>query len=103
MTEIKSIVLHHSASSRDGTTFEMIDNWHRARGWRKGCGYHWVIEGTGRLRIGRDPTVQGAASPPNKGRLGICTTGDMTREDERWNSDQILTLTHLLNALLAPG
>ena len=99
MREIKAIVLHHSASSRDHTTREMIDSWHRARGWHGGCGYHWVIEGSGKLRIGREPTRQGAGSPPNRGRLGICIVGDMTREDERWNSDQVLTLTHLLNAL----
>ena len=45
MRQINKIVVHHSAS-KQSTTRDQIDRWHKDRGW-SGVGYHYVIESDG--------------------------------------------------------
>ncbi len=98
MKEVKSIVIHHSASRRDTTWIKQIDEWHRARGFA-GCGYHYVIEGDGKVREGRRLPKTGAHAPPNSGRIGICITGDNTKPGERWSGEQIISARLLVASL----
>jgi len=97
--DIKFIVIHHSVSSRDKTTFESIDKYHRSKGWN-GCGYHFVITGNGSLHNGRDLTVVGCHARDdgmNYKSVGIALTGDFRTE---LPSDiQLRVLKILLNKL----
>src|SRR5262245_30992536 len=84
---IDLLVIHHSASPRE-TTLEEIDAWHRARGL-DGIGYHHVIGADGALRVGRPLARAGAhAAGHNAHSIGLCVTGDNTREDRAWSQVQ---------------
>ncbi len=99
MRQITTLVIHHSASGRDTTTLEMIEHWHiNNRGW-KSIGYHYVIEGSGIIRIGRRLPETGAHAPPNADRIGVCATGDNTVTGELWGSEQIAALHTVVNAV----
>ena len=98
MKQITTLVIHHSASGRDTTTLGEISHWHIDRGW-KDIGYHYVIEGSGIVRIGRRLPETGAHAPPNADRIGVCVTGDNTVTGELWNAEQIAALHTLVNAL----
>lgn len=90
--DIERIVVHHSASHPGSTTLELIDMWHRELGWKM-CGYHMVIEGGGELRLGRELSMVGAhVKGHNTGSIGICLTGDNTREGYEWRKSQKDTL-----------
>lgn len=74
----KGIVVHHSGSIYDN--LEKIDAYHKSKGW-DGCGYHFVIEKDGQVKIGRSLNKVGAHAKtcgPNRNRthIGICLTGD---------------------------
>ena len=99
--EIKRIIIHHSASPRDTTTKDMIDGWHRARGF-KGIGYHYVIEKAGQVVRGRPLTASGAhclADGANRDSIGICLVGNNLVKAHRWNQPQLDSLMKLLNDL----
>ncbi len=98
MNEVRTIIIHHSASSRDSTSLEKIDAWHRDRGFDE-IGYHFVIEGGGELRHGRALPRDGAHAPPNPGRIGICITGNNTQRGEEWSIEQLLSARVLIGAL----
>jgi len=84
--KVNYIVIHHSYSARDHTTLEDIRRWHLQMGWRD-VGYHYVIEGSGRLRVGRSADQVGAHAAgfnynrwTNTYSLGICLTGNFQQE-----------------------
>lgn len=82
---VKTIVIHHSASSRDNTTIENINAWHKARGFNKSslgffCGYHYVVLGTGKVIQTRRDNEIGCHTIPNDGKLGICLTGNFEKD-----------------------
>ena len=80
MRNITRIVIHHSASSRTGTTLALIDAWHRNQGY-DGIGYHRVIEGNGAVRQGRaDSRIGAHAYGHNHDSIGICVTGNFETE-----------------------
>lgn len=84
---INLLVIHHSAS-RPQTTLEEIDQWHRAR-QINGVGYHHVIRADGVLQRGRPLSVPGAhAAGHNTHSIGLCVTGDNTREEWAWTTAQ---------------
>jgi N-acetylmuramoyl-L-alanine amidase len=90
---IDLLVIHHSASPRE-TTLEQIDAWHRERGM-DGIGYHHVIGADGALRAGRPLARAGAhAAGHNAYSIGLCVTGDNTREDRAWSGVQREALAH---------
>lgn len=103
MKAITHLVVHHSASPRDTTTLEDVRRWHidphRPGGPFDEVGYHFIIEGYGRLRFGRHIRWVGAHSVPNSAKLGCCLTGDNTDPLERWSSDQLATLRLLVLSL----
>lgn len=86
------IVVHHSASDSDN--FEIIDRYHRSKGW-DGCGYHFVIEKDGTIKEGRPLRKHGAhAKNRNRTHIGICLVG--TNE---FTLIQKVSLTNLCRAL----
>jgi len=71
---IKRIIVHHTASASDWT-LEDIDAAHRDRGF-SGVGYHFVIESTGLVRLGRPvPTIGAHAKGANRDSIGVCLVG----------------------------
>ena len=88
--EIKYIIIHHSAVSREKNSeqFEAINNYHRRKGWGM-IGYHFLIEPNGRIRVGRSESQSGAhCIGRNYDSLGICLTGNFdiespTKEQEK--------------------
>lgn len=97
MKEITTIVIHHSASPRS-TTLEEIRGWHLARGFDD-IGYHYVIEASGNVLVGRSMPRTGAHARPNGSRVGICITGDNTTQGEEWSAQQLLSARQLISAL----
>ena len=88
-TNIKYIVLHHSASTKD-LSWEEIDKEHKARGF-EGFGYHFYIEKNGTIIAGRalnkqailesDTIEMGAqAKGINAISVGICFSGNFEVE-----------------------
>ena len=79
MRSIRTIVLHHTATS-ESWTWERVWRLHvLGRGWDDG-GYHFLIERGGGLRLGRPPHVQGAhVKHRNQDSLGVALVGDFTR------------------------
>ena len=47
---VEKIIVHCSATREgdDSVNVEVIDRWHKARGWR-GCGYHFVVLMDGKI------------------------------------------------------
>lgn len=81
MRTINRIVLHHSASPRDTTTWDDIYKWHvRENGWNN-IGYHWLFAYDGQNELGRPLKDVGAhAYGRNKDSLGFCLYGDFNKE-----------------------
>jgi hypothetical protein len=99
LSGISRIVLHHSASPRETTTIEDIRRWHIGRGFSD-VGYHFVIEGNGALRYGRQlDTVPAAQKGANAGTVAVCIVGDNTKTGEGWNEAQRIS-AHSLIAIL---
>ena len=74
MRGISGIIVHHTAGP-DSSTNEDIDRVHWARGFQ-GCGYHFIVEADGRIRLGRRLDLMGAhASRHNEGTIGVCFIG----------------------------
>ena len=78
LNSVNYLVVHHSASG--DVSAGTIRQWHLNRGFSD-IGYHFVIRQDGRMEKGRDLKYQGAHSVPVNGQsIGICCTGDFTRE-----------------------
>lgn len=79
------MILHHSASKRDFTTFQDIENWHKSRFnfqsslgfW---SGYHFIIMNDGTTHKTRRENEMGAHCIPNDGKIGICLVGNFEEE-----------------------
>lgn len=88
MRRVDTIYVHHSASPRS-TTIAEIRKWHLAKGWVD-IGYHFVVDGQGVIHAGRPVEVVGShVANHNAHSIGICVTGDNTKEAEVWTADQI--------------
>ena len=58
-----------------------IDRWHRARGWKNGCGYHYVIRRDGTIELGRPLEMVGAnCQYYNRHSIGICYEGGLDEQ-----------------------
>ncbi|MEM5844519.1 MAG: peptidoglycan recognition family protein [candidate division WOR-3 bacterium] len=92
------IIIHHSATSRDLTKLEAIDNYHKLKGFPKSslgyyAGYHLVITGDGtsyQTRAFDEEGCHASALGMNKKSVGICLTGNF--EQENPSSEQLKTL-----------
>ena len=96
MRKIEHIIIHCSASPNgdDRVTRDVIDRWHRERGWN-GIGYHWVIECDGGVAEGRPESVVGAhVEGQNSNSIGVCMVGT-----DRFSEAQWVALTALVDDL----
>lgn len=77
------ITIHHSATTSDGAdAIQRIQKDHiEGRKWGD-IGYHFVIDGSGRVYQGRSLRYQGAHADGrnNRGNIGICLLGDFDSE-----------------------
>lgn len=74
-SNIKHIVIHHSAS-KPSTTIEEITAWHKARGFNT-VGYTKVIYDDGTIINGRpENVVPASVKGNNKATLAVCVTGN---------------------------
>ena len=89
LRKIDYIIIHHTATDRDRTTFEAIDNNHKNRwnGKTKSqlgyyCGYTYLIEGNGKVWQARNDIEEGAHTRGhNRRTIGIGLTGNFEVED----------------------
>ena len=100
---IKFLVIHHTVSSRDKTTVEDVNSWHKARwpNFRSSLGfwvgYHFLVLGDGRIIQTRKDNEMGAHCITNDGKVGICLTGNF--EIEKPSEQQIASLKGILERL----
>lgn len=100
--EIDYIIIHHTATARDYTTFEAINREHQRRWKGKSksqlamyCGYQYLITGDGKIHQARLDTEQGwHCNEHNFNTIGIALTGNFMRE--KISSAQIISLEELL-------
>ena len=79
---IKYLIIHHTATARDTTTFAAVKKYHISKGWGD-IGYHYFITADGKIWPGRAENVVGAHSISanmNFKSLGICLTGNFMNE-----------------------
>lgn len=104
------IILHTAAHERTDITAADIDQWHRARNFKRlpeylarrpgqlaHVGYHYVIENDGTLvpcRFEDEPGEHCRAGGMNRKSLGICLTGH--GDFQLWTSEQADSLKDLL-------
>jgi len=82
------IVIHHTATPRDKTTFKAVNEYHKKKWDFKSslgyyCGYHYFIETDGKITQARANDEMGAhckADGMNHKSIGIGLTGDFTKE-----------------------
>jgi len=101
--DVKFLIIHHTATPRDLTTFEAVKRYHVEKKGMYDIGYHFFIDSKGNLQKGRDENLVGAhcKTPPpsmNLMSLGICLAGDFTREQP--TRDQLNSLSELLSRLM---
>jgi hypothetical protein len=86
--EIKYIVIHHSAVSREKNSdqFEANNNYHKSKGFPKSSfgyylGYHYEISPSGKLRYARAEGEMGAHTVGlNECSIGVCLDGNFDIE-----------------------
>jgi len=104
-SETNYIVVHCTATkpSQDIGVAE-IDEWHRARGWSGGCGYHAVIRLDGSLEFGRHFDDVGAhVKGHNRESVGIALVGGLDvvgHPADTFNDAQLYTLSMVVEMLL---
>ena len=98
-----SIIIHHTATNRNRTTFESINNGHKRRwNWKSSLGYYigyqYFIIADGTAIQGRADNEAGAHTKGwNDKSIGICLTGNFMFE--RMTDVQLFFLEDLLNRL----
>ena len=93
------LIIHHSATARDTTTFEAVKAGHIKKGWGD-IGYHFFITADGVLHEGRGQDQIGAhciADRMNYRSLGICLAGNF--ETEQPAKKQVETLKGIVGQL----
>ena len=81
-SEIKHIIVHCSATREgdDSINAEVIERWHKARGWR-GIGYHFVVLLDGTIETGRRINNCGAHTKGlNCNSYGVCYIGGVEKD-----------------------
>ena len=79
MRKITLIILHCSAvKPQQVSGFREIDRWHRQRGFKNGCGYHYIVRRDGSIENGRPLEMVGAhCQNHNQHSIGICYEGGL--------------------------
>lgn len=117
MRKITHIVVHHTASARDGTTFAAVNQYHRTKNWGTAaspiyakksslgyyCQYHWFIEASGKITQCRtDEEIGWHATEANPYSIGICLAGWFDQgHDQTPTEAQIQSLAGLLRQYTA--
>jgi len=92
----KYIIIHHTATSRDKTTFSSINNGHRKRwNWKSSLGYYigyqYLITADGTIKQGRADNEDGAHCRGwNDKSIGIALTGNFMLQIHRHSIDRKL-------------
>ena len=76
------LIIHHTATARDMTTFAAVKKYHISLGWGD-IGYHYFITADGKITPGRSEQTVGAhckASNMNFQSIGICLAGNFMNE-----------------------
>ena len=105
MKQVDKIIIHCSATREgdDSINAEVINKWHRAKGW-KGIGYHFCVLIDGTIETGRMINKCGAHTRgANCSSIGVCYIGGVeqdgkTPKDTRTNA-QSASLVSLLKTL----
>ena len=82
LENVEKIIVHCSATREGDDTInaEVIDRWHKARGW-KGCGYHFIVLMDGTIEKGRDISQCGAHTKGlNFKSWGVCYIGGVEKD-----------------------
>jgi len=96
------LIVHNTATLRDHTTFEAVNNYHKRLGWGK-IGYQFLINGKGNLygypqARGQDEVgAHTKADGMNYKSIGIALTGNFQREHP--SKIQLTVLKNLLDDL----
>lgn len=98
------IIVHCSATPPSlDIGVEVIDNWHKAKGW-DGIGYHYVIRRNGTVEPGRDISKTGAhAKGYNSRSIGICLVGGINEDntpDANFSIGQYNRLKEIIDGLI---
>lgn len=108
-SDINFLVVHCTDSYRDTTTFEQVNFWHKNNGWKAqrsgvNIGYHFFIDGKGRIHQGRriyedeKALEMGAAQYGlNQYSIGICLA---LKKGEEPSKAQLSNLKTLLRKLM---
>ena len=104
MRIITLIIIHCSAVRPwEQSGFREIDLWHRQRGWKYGCGYHFIVRRDGSIEDGRPLEMIGAhCLNHNNHSIGICYEGGLDvagRPADTRTEAQKVTLSQLLERL----
>lgn len=98
LDEVKKIIIHHTAGS-GGESVEDIHAYHQRQGWA-GIGYHYFIDHSGAVFIGRPNWAKGAhAYGCNSESLGVVLTGNFC--DTVPTIGQLRSLVYLIADLCA--
>ena len=84
MKDVSKIIIHCSATREgdDSINAEVIDRWHKARGW-KGMGYHCLVLIDGSIETGRMINKCGAHTKGlNCSSISICYVGGVESEKD---------------------
>ena len=108
MRKINKIIIHCSAT-KEGRDFRLKDvaNWHKERRFPMSggtyCGYHYVIDLSGRIEIGKPLQYTGChCKNHNADSIGICYIGGLDADgrpaDTRtpWQKDSMWSLVKFL-------
>ncbi len=99
--KIRYLIIHHSATARDTTTFEAVKKYHISKGWGD-IGYHFFITPNGKVMAGRSENSIGAhcqADSMNFKSLGICLPGNFMTEVP--TVEQLSSLLDLIKRLMS--
>ncbi len=97
------VIIHHTATDRDRTSFEAINRGHKNRGYSQSslgfyCAYNCLITGDGEEHWARSLDESGHATSAYKGfHIDICLCGNFMRE--RMSNKQIESLTKVLDRI----
>ena len=83
---IITLIIIHCSTVRPEQEYGVrdIDNDHRKRGWKYGCGYHYVVRRDGTVETGRPLEMVGAhCLPHNRHSIGICYEGGLNAKGEQ--------------------
>ncbi len=85
--ETTKIIVHCAATKPSmDVNANVIDRWHRERGWLK-IGYHYVIGREGNIEIGRKIDVAGAhVKGHNRTSIGVCLVGGLSEDNQPENN-----------------